>query len=61
MHLGRQKFANAAGNEVAILFQCEVAGVEQMELEVVQITLVGFSPFCWEDIVTLSQTINVGG
>ena len=54
LHLACQEFANAAGNEVAILFQREVTRVEQMELEVVQVTLVGFSPFRREDVVTLS-------
>src|SRR5262249_46896285 len=39
-----EEVADVSGDQVAVLFEREVTGVEQVELQVLQITFVGFGP-----------------
>ena len=60
-HVGSQEKADVIGDHAAVFFQGEVPSVEQVELDVLQIALVGVRPFGREDGSFLPQTISVGG
>src|SRR6185312_13895540 len=49
-----QEFTHEAGDLVPVLLQGEVAGVEQVKFQVVEIPLVGMGPFGRENLVVLA-------
>ena len=49
-----QKFAHQVGDDLSVLLQGKVTGVEQVEIDILEIPLVGFGAFTGEDIVVLS-------
>ena len=42
------------GDLRAVFFEGEVAGVEKVELDILQITLVGMGTICWKNMVVLA-------
>jgi hypothetical protein len=49
-------------NLVGLVLENKVAGIEKVELEVREIALIGMRAVGWKnEVVFLSQTINVGG
>ena len=42
------------GDHLAILLQRKMPGIEQMELKILQVPLVGVRSFCGEDVVILA-------
>src|SRR5271166_7006952 len=53
-HVGSQEKADVIGDHPAVFFQGEVPSVEQVELDVLKIPLVGVRPLFREDRVVLA-------
>lgn len=49
-----QEFPHGIGNEFPVFFQSKVARIQQMELQVLEVTLVGIGARGWEDLIVFA-------